>query len=136
MTCSVMAYVLALFVGLALSLLCLAQTNAGTITTPFLPSSWPLAVKGPYLNSWQAGEIGGTPLPLSSPAFWPAWDDVSVTPFFLITFSSPRHSSNNLDMYCGRRRCSLQNHGHRLAEWSPQRHISESNRYQLHGHKH
>ncbi len=57
---------------LSLCALCQAQPNNWT-TTPFSPFSWPLAVKGPYFNSWYAN---GDLLSFSSPAFWPAWDDV------------------------------------------------------------
>lgn len=63
------------FTTLGCCALCYAQSSNWT-SLPFLPSSWPLAVKGPYLNSWQTGNPSGLPLPLSVPAFWPAWDDV------------------------------------------------------------
>ncbi|KLO15787.1 hypothetical protein SCHPADRAFT_938384 [Schizopora paradoxa] len=39
--------------------------------TPFLPSSWPLAVKGPYFNTWGPGGF----FPVSGLAFWPQWGD-------------------------------------------------------------
>lgn len=67
--------ILLLLFAVILSALPIAQSISWT-DTPFLPSSYPLAVKGPYLNSWQAGDAGGGSLPQSTPAFWPVWDDV------------------------------------------------------------
>ncbi|KLO15801.1 hypothetical protein SCHPADRAFT_243997 [Schizopora paradoxa] len=66
--------VLLLLFAVILSVLPIAQSSSWT-DTPFLPSSYPLAVKGPYLNSWQAGDVSGGSLPQSTPAFWPVWDD-------------------------------------------------------------
>ncbi len=74
--CSFTTHLLVFWITSAICAICLAQQNA-QMNTPFMPPSWPLAVKGPYLNSWQAGGKDGTLLPMSSPAFWPAWDDVS-----------------------------------------------------------
>ncbi|KLO15788.1 hypothetical protein SCHPADRAFT_938385 [Schizopora paradoxa] len=48
----------------------LHNAQASSTFTPFFPLTWPVAVKGPYLNTW----IGGL-LPASTLAFWPTWDD-------------------------------------------------------------
>lgn len=57
-----------------------AQATSSTFST-FSPSALPLAVKGPYFSSWLAGGANEGLLSLTTPSFWTAWDDVSVTYF-------------------------------------------------------
>ncbi|KLO15790.1 hypothetical protein SCHPADRAFT_938386 [Schizopora paradoxa] len=66
-----------------------AQSNAGTTNNPFLPPAWPLAVKGPYFNSWQPGGQSTFSLPASSPAFWPAWDDQTTWTCMVVVDDKP-----------------------------------------------
>ncbi|KLO07475.1 hypothetical protein SCHPADRAFT_881683 [Schizopora paradoxa] len=68
--------------------LCYAEENNET-STPFSPTSWPLAVKGPYLNSWLSGGAKELPLSWSSPAFWPAWDDQTTWSCIVTVDSAP-----------------------------------------------
>ncbi|KLO15800.1 DUF1793-domain-containing protein [Schizopora paradoxa] len=57
--------------------------------SPFQSPSLPLAVKGPYLNSWQAVGTGSGLLPNSTPAFWPAWDDHTTWTCVIVVDKSP-----------------------------------------------
>ena len=115
---------------LVFCIFCRAQPSGGS-TTPFLPPSWPLAVKNPYLNTWLTSHQSGGILSKTTPGFWPAWDDVC----YLLIFSPHtmkicslfllRSQANNLDMLCGRRRRVIYDHGFGP---SPTYHVCESNR--------
>ncbi|KLO15796.1 hypothetical protein SCHPADRAFT_824120 [Schizopora paradoxa] len=71
-----------------------------TTTTPFVPSSWPIAVKGPYLNTWQPGSSLEGTLSQSALAFWPSleeetdWTCIAVvdsTPYMIMGVDRPQN---------------------------------------------
>ncbi|KLO15795.1 hypothetical protein SCHPADRAFT_243599 [Schizopora paradoxa] len=66
----------------------IAQTTSSTFT-PFLPSALPLAVKGPYFNSWFAGGANQGVLSRTTPSFWPAWDDQTTWTYIVVVDDSP-----------------------------------------------
>ncbi|KLO05329.1 DUF1793-domain-containing protein [Schizopora paradoxa] len=70
-----------------LALLC-AQTASSTFI-PFLPPALPLAVKGPYLNSWFAGGANEGFLSRTTPSFWPAWDDQTTWTYIIVVDNAP-----------------------------------------------
>ncbi|KLO15798.1 DUF1793-domain-containing protein [Schizopora paradoxa] len=79
---------------LVLTLLIFAFISAhGQLTSstfsPFSPSALPLAVKGPYFNSWFAGGKNGGFLFRSTPSFWPAWDDQTAWTYIVVVDNAP-----------------------------------------------
>ncbi|KLO15793.1 hypothetical protein SCHPADRAFT_243465 [Schizopora paradoxa] len=68
---------------IGLCVFCRAQRSNGA-TSQFLPPSWPLAVKNPYLNTWLTGRPSGGLLSKATPSFWPAWDDQTTWTCFVV----------------------------------------------------